>query len=160
METGAMLGVLLRILHIAAGATAIGGVVFQAVALHPALKSLDEGPRAALRAGVVARWRGVVLAAIAVLLVSGLLTYMLYRIPEYRAHSMKGLYHGLLGLKILLGLLVFHPAALLVLPGGPGDRARAKAGLWLNVMLVELALIVILGAVLRNFTELFAAAQP
>jgi hypothetical protein len=152
---GPVLAIILRILHIAAGATAFGAVMFQRIALHPSLQTIDEGTRASFRAGLVARWRAVILAVIAVLLITGLLTFLLYRIPEYTDHPKKGLYHGLFGLKLLLGLAVFHPATLLVLPGAAGDRARAKAGMWLNIMLVELVLIVIIGAILRNFRDLF-----
>ncbi|HMQ15147.1 MAG TPA: hypothetical protein PKC49_04160 [Phycisphaerae bacterium] len=150
------LAIVIRILHIAAATTAVGAVVFKAVALQPSLRVLDDGQRAALRAAVIPRWRAVVFAAIAVLLVTGLLTFVLYRIPEYRGTPHAGLYHGLFGLKLLLALAVFHPATMLVLSGPAGDRRPARAPVWLRLTLAGFGAIIILGAVLRYLPPLTA----
>jgi uncharacterized membrane protein len=147
---------LLRVLHIAAAIAAAGGILFQYVALRPALTSLDEARGAELRRRIADRWRPIVFASVAILLLTGLLNFLLLRVPQYRGQPLAGLYHGLFGLKLLAALLVFHPAVMLVLPGHKGDVYRAKAGFWLSYMLVLLGLIVVLAAILRLFPSLFA----
>lgn len=142
--------VIIRALHVAAAAAAIGAAAFQLFALLPALKTLEPAQRLALREQIVDRWRPLVFSVIGVLLLTGLLTYVLYRIPEWHGKPGAGLYHGLLGAKILLALAVFHFATVLALPGERGAKWRANAGRWLRVMLVLMGLIVVIGAVLRN----------
>lgn len=146
---------LLRILHIAAAIAAAGGALFQYVALHPALSALDEGRSAEFRSRIADRWRPIVFASVALLLLTGLLNFLLFRVPQYRGQPLVALYHGLFGVKLLAALLVFHPAIVLVLPGRKGDEYRTKAGFWLSYMLVLLGLIVVLAAVLRFFPSLF-----
>lgn len=141
----------IRVLHILTAILAAGGVFFQLIALHPTLKSLDAEQRRPIREAIVARWRGVVFMSIFVLLVTGLLNFLLYKIPEMKPHPMKGLYHGLFGAKLLLALMVFHGASVMVLPGAKGERYRDRADFWLKYMAVLLVFIVVLGAVLRNF---------
>lgn len=141
----------IRILHITMAIAAAGGVFFQLIALHPALQPLDGAQRRAIRESIVSRWRIVVFSAIAILLVTGLVNFLMYKIPELRTHPMKGLYHGLFGLKFLLALLSFHGATVLVLPGAKGERYRDNAGFWLKYMSVLFVLIIVIAAVLRNF---------
>ena len=125
--------------------------MFQYFAVMPALRSLEGAERRALRESLVDRWRPFVFAAVGILLLTGLLNYVLYKIPEFRTHPQRGLYHGLLGVKILLALGVFHFATVLALPGERGAKWRDKAGRWLPLMLTLMGLIIIIGAVLRNF---------
>lgn len=143
--------VVIRALHIGAAAVAIGAAVFQFWSLLPVLRSLEPEPRLALRERLVDRWRPVAFTLVGVLLLTGMLNYILYKIPEYRGNPRAGLYHGLLGIKILLALGVFHFATVLALPGARGAKWRDKAGRWLPLMLTFMAAIVVLGAVLRGF---------
>jgi uncharacterized membrane protein len=140
---------MLRILHLAAAVAAAGGALFQYAAIRPALAGLEEAQAAELRRRISERWRPIVLASVAILLLTGLLNFLLFRVPEYRGTGVAPLYHGLFGLKLLAALLVFHPAVMLVLPGPKGDRYRDRGGFWLSYMLVLLILIIILGAILR-----------
>jgi uncharacterized membrane protein len=141
-----------RLLHIAAAVLAAGGAFFQFMALHPALQTLDAAPRRTLREAVVARWRGVVFASILALLVSGLVNFVMYKVPEFRGHPAKGLYHGLFGLKFLLALVAFHSATVLVLPGKKGEAYRDNAGKWLTILVSALAAVIVVGTLLRNIT--------
>jgi hypothetical protein len=152
--------VVLRVLHIAAASAVVGAVVFQAFAVVPTLRQLDEHQRAQLSGGFATRWRSIAFLMIGILLLTGLVNFLLFKIPEFREHPSKGLYHALFGIKFLLALAAFHSATVLVLPGEKGDRYRARAGgrLWLLTFLF--AAIIILAAVMRYFNELFPADRP
>ncbi len=153
--TLAVFDVLIRVLHVGAAIIAAGGVFFQWWALHPTLANCSESQRTEFRNAIVARWWPVVAAVIFVLLLSGLLNFVINKIPEYRDHASKGVYHGLFGLKFLAAMLAFHGAAVLALPGSRGERYRAKAAFWLQYLVVLFAIIITLGAILRNFELLF-----
>ena len=140
----------LRLLHILAGIAAAGGAMFQLIAVHPALQTLDADARRTAREAIAARWSTVVFAAIAILLVTGLVNFLAYKIPAMRTSDMKGLYHGLFGVKLLLALAAFHAAAVLALPGPRGERYRDKAGGWLRYLVALLVLVIVLGVVLRT----------
>ena len=144
---------LLRILHTGSAILAAGGALFQLIALHPTLTALPAEQRKPIREAVVARWRNIVFAAIALLLISGMVNFVAYKIPQYKPlpSNIKMVYHSLFGLHMLAGLLAFHAASVLVLPGAKGERYRDNAGFWLKYLAVVLTLIVILGAAMRNF---------
>src|SRR5262245_3799351 len=143
--------VALRILHIGAAILAAGAAFFQWRALHPTLAALAPEQRRPIREAVVARWRPVVFACIAILLVTGLINFVAYKIPAYKTHPLKGMYHGLLGVKILAALLSFHCATVLALPGAKGEKYRDRAGFWLTALVVSLAVVIVIAAVLNNF---------
>lgn len=142
-----------RVVHVGSGILAAGGAFFQLIALHPSLAALEPESRKSVREAVASRWRGVVFTCIALLLISGLIQFMVVRLPELRAlpSSAKGLYHGLFGLKVLAALGSFHCAAVLALPGAKGARYRENAGFWLRLMVTMLTIVILVGAVLRNF---------
>lgn len=146
--------VLIRVVHISAAVIAGGAAFFQVFAVRPALAVLDEPQRAALRDSIHRRWFPVVIGVIVALLVTGIANFVAYKIPLYRDHPQKGLYHALIGIKLLLALSVFHAAAVLALPGPRGDRWR-NSPFWRNWLVIAIGLIVVLGAVLVNFERLF-----
>lgn len=148
----------IRILHILPAVLAAGGIFYQLIALHPSLQTLEPAVRRPLREAIVARWRNVVFASILVLLVTGLLNFVLYKIPEYKPHPDKGLYHALFGVKLLLALMAFHGASVLVLPGAKGEKYRDNASFWLPYLAALMVGIIIIGAVLRNFPAASAVA--
>jgi uncharacterized membrane protein len=145
-----LLSVSLRILHILAAVAAAGGAIFQIVALHPTLATLGDESRRTLRSQIVDRWRVVVVLAIIVLLVTGLVNFIAYAIPDMKESPHKMLYHGVFGLKFLAALAAFHNAAVLVLPGPRGERYRDHAGFWLKLMVTMFVVIIICGAILRE----------
>ena len=151
---GAPVAVLVRAVHIAAAAMMIGAAAFQLFALRPALHAVEEAKRAELGAALIGRWRRFVLAAIAILFVTGMANF-LFKLPAYRGHPSVGIYHGLFAVKFLAALAVFHAATVLVMPGPRFDRYRARAGFWLTYLLVLFALIILLGGVLNGFLDLF-----
>ena len=143
------LQLVLRIAHIAAAVTLGGAVVFQLLAVQPVLRGLDDAQRTALAAGLARRWRGVLWTGMALLLVSGLLNFLLFKVPEYKTVPYKAVYHGLFGVKFLAALALFHAATMLSMPGPAFDRYRRRARGWLSYATVLLALIVVLAAVMR-----------
>lgn len=154
----AVFDVLIRVLHIGAALAVGGGALFQWWAVHPALATLDDARRVELREALVARWRVIVWSAIGLLLLTGLLNFVLNKIPELKPHPQKGIYHGLFGLKFVLALAAFHAGAVLTLPGPKGARYRANGGFWLMLLVAYIAAIVLLGAILRDFNQFFPAA--
>ncbi|MCH8805661.1 MAG: hypothetical protein IH986_06190 [Planctomycetes bacterium] len=149
--SGAPVAVLVRAVHIAAAAMMIGAVAFQLFALRPALLAVEESKRAELREAIIGRWRRFVLAAIAILFVTGMLNFV-FKLLAYRGHPLIGVYHGVFAVKLLAA---FHAATVLVMPGPRFDRYRARAGFWLTYLLVLFALIILLGGVLNGFLDLF-----
>lgn len=151
-----ILQVILRIAHLGAAIVAGGAVVFQRFALLPALRTLDDGPRTQLRAQIVRRWAGVAWTCMGLLLLSGLLNFLFYKVPEYRGRSYAGVYHGLFGLKFVAALALFHAVGMLVMPGAHFDRYRARAGFWLSYAVVLLTVIVVVAAVMRYLPAFYA----
>jgi uncharacterized membrane protein len=146
MNAQFLLDLVLRWLHILAAITAVGGAVFARFVVFPSLASLPEQDRDALHAVMRARWSKIVAAAIAFLLVSGLVNFMAiatrYDLPRW--------YHPLFGVKFLLALAVFAIASLLAgrSPAAMALRRNAKA--WLNLNIVLAVLVVCLSGVLRT----------
>jgi uncharacterized membrane protein len=112
----------------------LGGSFFLRFVLMPAADAaLAEAEHAALRDRLMATWRKVVTLGIALFLLSGLYNYLVVALPRHRGD---GLYHALMGTKILLALVVFFLASALV------GRSAAFAGLrranrrWLVVTLL------------------------
>ncbi len=143
------LQIVLRVFHIGAALALGGALVYQRLALGPALAGLEDGTRTALQQRLARRWVGVAAAGIALLLVTGLVNFVLFKVPAVRGQPYTGLYHGLFGVKFLVGLGLFHVGLLLSLPGPRFDAVRARAAGWLNWALGLLALIVVLSATLR-----------
>ena len=99
-----------RFLHIATAITLIGGSIFLRFVLLPAAERLAPAAQETLTTELVARWKRIVHLGIVLFLASGFYNY--YRaIPDHRGD---GLYHALVGTKILLALIVFFLAAALV----------------------------------------------
>ena len=84
------------------------------------------------------RWRRFVHIGIALFLISGFYNYM-QAIPQHRG---QGLYHALVGTKMLLALGVFFLAAALVGRSEKLEPMRQNRGKWLKVLVVLSAAIV------------------
>jgi uncharacterized membrane protein len=139
------------VLHVFAAVLAAGGAFFQLFALHPALAQLPADSRRPIREAIAARWRMVVFISIAVLLVTGFANFLIFKVPEHSKHPHKGIYHGLLGLKILAALLSFHAATVLALPGSRGEKYRDQAGFWLKFLATCLTIVIVIAVVLNRF---------
>ncbi len=106
--------------------------------LLPSAKQLSDEAHAQLAAAIGSRWKRIVHIGILLFLVSGLYNYM-RAIPLHRGD---GLYHAMVGTKMLIALVVFFLAAALV---GRSERLaaiRANRGKWLKVLVLLAATIV------------------
>ncbi len=132
------LEVLSRFLHVAAAIVMVGGTVFMRFLLMPAAKELPEAEHDQLRQRLLARWKRVVHIGITMLLLSGLFNYM-QQIPK---HKGDGLYHALLGMKMLLALAVFFIASVLVGRSATFEKMRQNRAKWMGLIVLLSALIV------------------
>ncbi len=137
------LPVLSRILHVVTAITIVGGVAFLRLVLMPsATAALTDEEHARLRQQVIGRWKKFIHAGIALFLVTGLYNYWL-AIVAIRASGVRDpLYHGLLGGKIILAVVVFFIASALVGRSARFESMRQNAKFWLSVNLA-LALVII-----------------
>ncbi len=137
--------VLSRVLHVGTAIVLVGGTVFMRCVLMQAAAGLPEAEHNALRQRLLGRWKRVVHAGIGLLLLSGLYNYM-QAIPKHRGD---GLYHGLLGTKMLLALAVFFLAAALVGRSEAFERMRQNRAKWMGVVIVLASLIVVISGFVK-----------
>lgn len=145
------LGLVSRVAHTGAAITAIGGVIFMRLALHPSLASLPEDSRAALTGEVRRRWAKWVGVCIGLLLLSGFYNFFatvaLFRELGTKAPS---LYQMLFGVKFLAALGVFVIASIMAGRSAATERFRRQPVPLLNAAIALAALIVVFSAVLRS----------
>ncbi|HVJ66331.1 MAG TPA: hypothetical protein VM510_00025 [Caulifigura sp.] len=135
-----------RWFHIWFAAVLLGGAVFQWFALGPAVRDLTDAQKPLFREWVNARWRLVVMAGSLILLVTGFYNYLIVLRP---LHKGDGIYHGLMGLKILLALAVFFFAAALAGRSPKFEGMRRRAAMWNLVLIGLLTAIVFIGGYLK-----------
>ena len=145
MENLSALDVLSRIAHVATAIVLVGGTVFMRFVLMPAAKELPEAEHDQLRQRLMARWKRVVHGGIALLLLSGLYNYM-QQIPK---HKGDGLYHALLGTKMLLAVAVFFIASALVGRSAAFEKMRQNRAKWMGVIVLFSALIVVISGFVK-----------
>jgi uncharacterized membrane protein len=137
-----------RILHVATAIVLVGGTFFVRFILMPAAtQSLSDADHTRLRGGIMAAWKRIVHTGIALLLASGAINY--YRVIAERSHKGDGLYHGLLGTKILLALAIFFIASALVGRSAKFQPMRQNARKWLAVNVLLALLIVAISGFLK-----------
>jgi len=134
MNNDLLLSVISRWAHIACAIVLVGGTAFTWLVLQPVL----QGENAELIARIRNRWKKFVHPAILLFLISGLYNY----IKAVPAHKGDGLYHALVGTKMLLALAVFFLASALVgsMPGT--QKFRDSARKWTGVALLLATIIV------------------
>mgnify|MGYP006928169703 CR=1 FL=1 len=134
MDETLILPVLSRWAHVGTAIVLVGGTTFFRLVVMPAL----EGDNSELLGRIRERWKKVVHSGIAIFLISGIYNYVTM-IPK---HKGDGLYHGLVGTKILLAMFVFFIASALV-GNKPGtQKFRDDAKKWTGIMLMVAAVIV------------------
>lgn len=137
--------VLLRIVHIATVIALVGGSFFTLAVLLPAGKVLSSDAHDKLAAAVTSRWKWFVHLGIALLLISGFYNYF----QAMPLHKGDGLYHGLVGTKILLAFAVFFIAAALVGRSAKLQSIRDNRRKWLTILIVLATVIVAISGFLR-----------
>ena len=128
-----------RVVHVGTAITLVGGSVFMAFALMPAAAAkLSDEEHDRLREGVLGRWKKFVGPGIGLFLISGFYNYM-RMIP---LHKGDGLYHGLVGTKIILAFAIFFIASALVGKSKGLEGMRQNRAKWLKVLILLAATIV------------------
>jgi uncharacterized membrane protein len=143
MDTTVALMILSRWLHVGTAIVLLGGTIFMRFVLLPAAMKLPTDAHETLRGHLLARWKIVVHAGVALLLASGLYNYIAVMIPQ---HKGDGLYHALMGVKILLALAVFVLAEALVGKAPVFEKIRQNRKMWMAVaVLLGLTIVAISG---------------
>lgn len=134
-----------RALHLLAAMAAIGGAIFQRVAL-----CAEDGVDAAIVARQRGRWSKIVFSSIGVLLITGLLNFYLLAIA---ADVDPMPYHALFGLKFLLAMGIFFLASALAGRSEGLAGFRQKAPSWLGVIIVLAFVIILLSGVMSQVRQ-------
>ncbi len=146
-----MLPLISRWAHIGCAILLVGGTAFNWLVLMPALRG--ESPE--LMGRIRDRWKKFVHVGILLFLVSGFYNYIAVTIPQ---HKGDGLYHMLVGTKILLALVVFFIASALVGKKPGTQKFRDDAKKWTGVaLLLATAIVGISGFVKVRGTPTAAA---
>lgn len=132
------LDVVSRIVHVSTAIALVGGSVFTLCVLMPAAKAISDEAHETLAEGITSRWKRFVHGGILLFLVSGFYNYM-QAIPD---HKGDGLYHGLLGTKMICAFAIFFIASALVGNSAAFESMRKARKKWLSV-LVALALVIV-----------------
>ncbi|MCG8405517.1 MAG: hypothetical protein MI923_10005 [Phycisphaerales bacterium] len=141
-----VLSVLMRWLHISGAVVAVGGSVFALIALLPAMRGLSDEIRSDLHEAIRKRFAMLFMISVTALLVSGFYNYLLNEIPQ---HKGDGLYHGLMGAKILLAFVVFFLGSALVGRAAAFEGIRRRRKRWMTVNILLALIIIALAALLR-----------
>jgi hypothetical protein len=148
------LALILRLMHILAAITAVGGTIFARFALFPVAEAMPNEERKRLHEAVRVRWARLVYLSILFLLVSGLVNFGMFIIAardwgdEWRSIYNRT-YQILFGIKFILALAIFALASILAGRSPGTQRIRDNARFWLNVNLVLALAVIVISGVMR-----------
>ena len=137
-----VVGILMRWAHIASAAVLIGGLVYARFVVAPVLPDSSPEERGEALDGLSKRFRPLVYAAIAGLLVSGLYNFLTH--PGHTPY-----YHAWFGVKVLLALHVFAAAALAVRSSRAPNEEEARRLRRMTGAILTGMLAILIGAYLR-----------
>jgi len=137
-----VVGILMRWAHIASAAVLIGGLVYARFVVAPVLQESSPEERGEALEGLGNRFRPLVYAAIAGLMVSGLYNFLTH--PGHTPY-----YHAWFGVKVLLALHVFAAAALAVRSSRAPNEEEARRLRRMTGAILTGMLAVLIGAYLR-----------
>ena len=138
MDSQLLIDVLSRIVHVSTAIVLVGGTVFMTFVLLPTAENLPSAEHEKLRSLINGRWKRFVHTGILLFLVTGFYNYF-QQMPK---HKGDGLYHALVGTKILLALGLFFIASALVGRSAAFESIRASRAKWLKIMVLLAAIIV------------------
>lgn len=138
MDSLFLVDVIARIVHISTAIVLVGGSAFMIFVLIPSAQGLDGLQHDRLRDAMTGRWKRFIHLGILLFLVTGF--YNFYR--QLPNHKGDGLYHALMGIKILLAFGLFFIASALVGRSKAFDGLRADRAKWLKVV-VLLAVVIV-----------------
>jgi len=132
MDIQLLVDTISRITHVSTAIALVGGTVFVLFVLIPSTVAMPEADERRLRVAVNQRWKRFVYVGIALFLVSGFYNF----IRAIPSHHGDGLYHALIGTKILLAFAMFFIASALVGRSKAFDSMRKNRVLWLKVIVL------------------------
>ncbi|TWU42390.1 hypothetical protein [Novipirellula artificiosorum] len=139
------LDVLSRIVHVGTAITLVGGSAFMLFVLMPAAKQINDGEHQRLSRLVIGRWKRFVHVGILLFLLSGIYNYC----RAFSKHEGDGIYHGLIGVKILVALAIFFLASALVGSSTKLEGIRKNRAKWLGLMVLLAAIVVAISGFLK-----------
>ncbi len=119
-----------RLIHVLTAVMLLGGSLFTLLVLVPALEAAEGDAKAKLVDAIRNRWKRFVHAGIALFLISGFYNYF----AAMPGHKGDGLYHGLIGTKIILALGLFFIASALVGRSAAFEGFRKSSNKWLKII--------------------------
>lgn len=158
MDTTLLIDTLFRIVHVGTAITVVGGSIFMCFVLLPSAEQLNDEEHDKLRAGVIGRWKKFIHIGVALFIVSGFYNYF-KMIP---LHKGDGLYHALVGTKVLLAFSIFFIAEALVGKSKAFEKMRQERGKWLKIMILLAAVIISISGFVktRGVPETTATTDP
>jgi uncharacterized membrane protein len=141
MDADFLVAVVSRWIHVGTAIVLVGGTSFMKLVVGPSL----QGQPSELMDAIRGRWKKFVHGGIALFLITGFFNYF-RAMPD---HKGDGLYHALIGTKIILAFVVFFFASVLVGRSAGTQKFRDNAGKWMSVVLLLSALIVAMSGVVK-----------
>lgn len=133
-----LINVISRIVHVSTAIALVGGSVFMVFVLLPAAKQLTDEQHQRLRELVNKTWKRYIHVGILLFLVTGFYNYF----QQMQFHKKDGLYHGLIGTKIILAFVIFFIASVLVGRSPAFEWMRTGREKWLKIVVLLAAIIV------------------
>jgi uncharacterized membrane protein len=130
--------VISRIVHVSTAIVLVGGSVFNLFIVLPVVRESSADASQSLVGSLTARWKSFVHLGVVLFLVTGFYNYF-RAMPLHRGD---GLYHALVGVKILLALFVFFVASALVGRSAGLEKIRQQRAFWLRILVLVSAVIV------------------
>ncbi len=155
MDADTLFNILMRVVHVMSAVVLLGGACYVRFVLLPAAAELPEAEHAALRERLLSRWKSIVHRGIGLLLITGFYNYLEVTSPQHRG---QGLYHMLMGIKILLALGVFFLASALVGRAAAFEGLRRQPRQWLTILIVLAGVVVGIGSAIKVALPPAAAA--
>ena len=134
-----------RWLHVTSAVVLLGGFFFFLLAVEPALRGKPEGD--SLAGDIRHRFKRVAHTAIGLLLTTGFYNYLGVAASKARTAGIAAEYHGVMGMKILLGLAVIGISILLLSPVRLSTVSRSR---WLLANVAAGLAVLAAGAFLRR----------
>ena len=141
-----LVDLLARWAHVGSAIVLLGGAVFTRFVLLKAAAELPQDQHDALKARIRATWSRFVSIGILLLLLSGFYNFITKSIPQNKGN---GLYHALMGTKILISLAVFFLASVLAGRSPKFEAWRQQPKKWLTILILLATLTAGIGSTLK-----------
>jgi hypothetical protein len=140
MDPMFLLSLILRWVHVGTAVVLIGGLTALRFVVAPVLAGRPEEMEA-----IRLRWKKFVHAGIGLFILSGGINYW----TAMASHKGDGLYHALIGTKIILAFVVFFFASALVGRSAGTQKFRNQSAKWSGVVLLLAAIIIAMSGVVK-----------